>query len=85
MTVSGPFSIGDDGLIDADLKITIRDPKGLSAVLAEAFPEERRQIGSGFSALAVHGQRADGAADDRQGPGDARLHPARPTYAADPR
>ena len=55
MTVSGPFSIGEDGLIDATLKVTMRDPKGLSAMLAEAFPEKRKEISNAFSALAFMG------------------------------
>lgn len=53
--VSGPFSIGQDGLLDAELKLTIRDPDGLSSVLAEAFPENRDQIVSSFSGLAALG------------------------------
>jgi hypothetical protein len=54
-TVSGTFSIGEDGLIDADLKVTVRDPNGLSAVLAEAFPEKRRDIRNVSSALTFMG------------------------------
>ena len=55
LTVSGPFSIGEDGLIDATLRVTVRDPRGLSAVFAEAFPEKRREITSAFSALGFMG------------------------------
>jgi len=54
-TVSGTFSIGEDGLMDADLKVTVRDPNGLSAVLAEAFPEKRRDIRNVSSALTFMG------------------------------
>jgi hypothetical protein len=54
-TVSGTFSIGEDGLIDADLKVTVRDPNGLSAALAEAFPEKRRDIRNVSSALTFMG------------------------------
>ncbi|MEP9387791.1 DUF2125 domain-containing protein [Mesorhizobium sp. KR9-304] len=54
-TVNGSFSIGDDGLIDADLKLTVRDPQGLSAALAEAFPEKRREIRNVSSALSFMG------------------------------
>ena len=54
-TVSGPFSIGEDGLLDATLKVTIRDPNGLGAILAKAFPEKRKEITSVFSALAFMG------------------------------
>ena len=55
VTLSGPFSIDDAGLIDARLNITIRDPRGLSAVLAEAVPEKRDQIEQAFSGLAMLG------------------------------
>jgi hypothetical protein len=55
LTISGPFSIGNDGLIDADLKITIRDPNGLSLVLAAVFPENSDQIIAGISALSFMG------------------------------
>ena len=55
VTLSGPFSVDDQGLIDARLNITIRDPKGLSAVLAEAVPEKRDQIEQAFSGLAMLG------------------------------
>ena len=54
-TVNGSFSIGDDGLIDADLKLTVRDPQELSAILAEAFPEKRREIRNVSSALSFMG------------------------------
>ena len=56
IVVSGPFSIGQDGLLDAELKVTIRDPDGLSSVLADAFPENRDQIANGFSGLAMLGK-----------------------------
>ncbi len=53
--LSGTFSVGADGLLDADLKITVRDPKGVSTALATAFPEARDQITSGFSGLSMLG------------------------------
>jgi hypothetical protein len=53
--LSGTFSVGTDGLLDADLKITVRDPKGVSAALAAAFPEARDQITTGFSGLSMLG------------------------------
>ena len=33
----------------------MRDPRGLSAIFAEAFPEKRREITSAFSALGFMG------------------------------
>lgn len=49
--LAGTFSVDADGLVDADLQLTIRDPKGLSVVLADAIPEERNTIEAGFSGL----------------------------------
>ena len=54
-TVNGSFSIRDDGLIDADLKLTIRDPQALSATLSQAFPEKRRETRNVSSALTFRG------------------------------
>ena len=54
-TVTGPFSVAEDGLIDADLRVTVRDPQGLSTVLEEAFPEKRREIRNVASALTFMG------------------------------
>ena len=55
VTVSGTFSFRENGLLDADLKLTVRDPNGLSAVLTEAFPEKRRDIRNVTSALTFMG------------------------------
>lgn len=54
-TVEGTFSIGEDGLLDANLKLTVRDPQALSSVLSEAFPEKRREIRNVASALTFMG------------------------------
>ena len=55
VTVNGTFSIGDDGLIDANLKLTVHDPEGLSATLVKIFPEKRRDIRNVSSALTFMG------------------------------
>ena len=55
IAVSGEFSVGADGLLDANLTIRMRDPKGVSAALATAFPEARDQITTGFSGLSMLG------------------------------
>lgn len=56
LTISGPFAIDADGLIDATLTVTFRNPKGLSAVLAAAIPERRQQIESRFAGLVAMGE-----------------------------
>jgi hypothetical protein len=55
LSLSGPFSVSDDGLLDADMKVTIRNPKVLADQLAQAFPANADQIRSSFSGLAVLG------------------------------
>jgi hypothetical protein len=55
LSLSGPFSVAADGLVDADLAVTIRDPKALSAVLMKAFPAMADQIRTSFAGLAVMG------------------------------
>ncbi|HET9536543.1 MAG TPA: DUF2125 domain-containing protein [Mesorhizobium sp.] len=55
VALSGPFSVDADGLIDANLTVTVRNPRGVSSALANAFPEARRQITAGFAGLAALG------------------------------
>jgi hypothetical protein len=40
ISVSGPVSVDAEGLIDADLRIRLRNPKAVATVLAGAFPEK---------------------------------------------
>jgi hypothetical protein len=54
LTISGPLTIREDGLIDADLQVKASDAASLLAILAEAFPEIRSQmltLGAGLAAL----------------------------------
>lgn len=54
LTLSGPFSIGEDGLVDADLDVRASDAAALMAVLADAFPRIRSEmltLGAGLGAL----------------------------------
>lgn len=55
LSVSGTFSVAENGLLDANLKLTVRDPQALSAVLVKAFPEKRREIRNVSSALSFMG------------------------------
>jgi len=55
LSLNGTFSVAEDGLLDADLKVTVRDPQGMAAALGNAIPELRRQIHQGFMALAILG------------------------------
>lgn len=53
--VTGPWSIGDDGLLDANLRVTIQNPRELSRILAEVIPEQQKQIETAFAGLALLG------------------------------
>src|SRR5262249_40349342 len=55
LSLSGPFSVSNEGLLDAELKVTIRNPKALAEQLAQAFPSNANQIRSSFDGLAVLG------------------------------
>jgi hypothetical protein len=55
LLLAGPFAVADDGLVDADFTVTIRDPNALSAMLATAFPSAANQIRQGFAGLAMLG------------------------------
>jgi hypothetical protein len=55
LSIAGPFSVDADGLVDAELKVSIRDPKALSALLAKAFPANAAQIEASLSGLAALG------------------------------
>jgi hypothetical protein len=55
LSLSGPFSVGEDGLLDAQFKLTVRDPQGLAMALSEAIPEKSEQIQQGFAALSMLG------------------------------
>lgn len=43
-TVQGPVAIDEAGLIDAELAVTLRDPRALADLLLAAMPEARREI-----------------------------------------
>jgi len=51
-SLSGPISVSDDGRIDADLSITINDPRAVAEVMAQIFPDEGDQIRAATGMLA---------------------------------
>lgn len=56
VAIVGPVSVDADGLIDADLTLTIRNASGLAQVAAAAFPEARKQIDKAMMGIALLGQ-----------------------------
>lgn len=57
-TVRGPVSVDEAGLVDAELEITLRNPRALARVLGDLMPESRQQIELGLSALGSGGDAA---------------------------
>jgi hypothetical protein len=57
-TVRGTASVDEAGLLDAELEITLRNPRALSRVLGDLLPESRQQIELGLSALGSGGNAA---------------------------
>ncbi|MGP2493919.1 DUF2125 domain-containing protein [Mesorhizobium sp. PUT5] len=55
VSVSGPVTIGTDGLIDAALTVRLHNPKAVAEVLAGALPEKAGQIRQGVGVLAMLG------------------------------
>lgn len=57
ISVSGPVSVDEAGLVDADLMIRLTNPQAVAEVLATAVPEEAKKIRQGFGALAMMGKQ----------------------------
>ena len=55
LRLSGPFSISDDGLVDAKLMVSVQEPKALADSLAQIFPEEAGKINQGLVGLTFLG------------------------------
>jgi len=58
LAVGGTFSVGADGLVDADLTVTVRDPKALGEQLAKAFPNNADQFRAAMAGLGSMGDNA---------------------------
>lgn len=55
VSIRGPVSVAEDGLIDADLVVTVSNPMAVADVLANAFPERQGPIRQGFMGLSLLG------------------------------
>lgn len=55
VTVSGPVAVDADGLVDAELKFSVREPMALAQILGDLAPHARREIELSFSAIAAMG------------------------------
>ncbi|MBL8583134.1 MAG: DUF2125 domain-containing protein, partial [Rhizobiaceae bacterium] len=55
-TLSGDILVDQDGLVDADLQLSITNPNALSRVAEEVFPEARSNIRTAFAGLTLLGR-----------------------------
>src|SRR5690606_35003391 len=55
-SLSGPFSVDEAGMIDAELQMVLRNPAQLSAVMVEMFPDARQEIELGIAGVAATGE-----------------------------
>ena len=55
VTVSGPVSVDEAGLVDAELQLMVREPMVLAKILGDLAPQARREIELAASAIATMG------------------------------
>lgn len=58
VTLRGPVAVDEFGLLDAELEVTLRNPRQLARVLGDAMPQMRQQIELGLSAFGSGGDEA---------------------------
>ncbi|MDP3897146.1 MAG: DUF2125 domain-containing protein [Mesorhizobium sp.] len=54
-SIAGPFTVGADGLLDATLTLSIRNPQAFSMLLAASFPQIRPQVDQTAALIAALG------------------------------
>ena len=55
VTVSGPVSVDEAGLVDAELQLVVREPMELARILGDLAPQARREIELALSSIAAMG------------------------------
>jgi hypothetical protein len=58
LTLTGPFEVAEDGLLDAEFELRVRNASRLGELLAQGFPESGAQIGAALSGVAMMGDAA---------------------------
>jgi hypothetical protein len=56
VTVSGPVAVDANGLVNAQLSVTVHQPQQIAALLGDVRPQMREQIDTAFSTLAMLGE-----------------------------
>ncbi len=59
LALAGFFLIASDGLLDADLKVKVRDPEAISDILENLFPKARERIAESLAGLKALGEEAE--------------------------
>lgn len=55
LSLEGPFSVDEQGLMDAEFQLAVRDPEALGDILREALPELADEIEAAAAALSALG------------------------------
>lgn len=58
VTLSGPVSVDENGLVDAEFQVIVREPLALAKILGDLAPHARREIDLSASAIAAMGGNA---------------------------
>jgi hypothetical protein len=57
-SVSGPFAVDDQGLVDANLILSVHNPEAIASILQGVFPAASSQIAAGAMGVAAMGPDA---------------------------
>ncbi|WP_367718752.1 DUF2125 domain-containing protein [Nitratireductor sp. GISD-1A_MAKvit] len=67
LSIRGPVSVADNGLVDAQLQVTVDDPQAIALLVSQIFPQRRNEIGGITSGLAGLGSSPTLPVNIRQG------------------
>lgn len=56
ISARGPFSVDQEGVVDAELDITVQEPEVLARLIGDLFPTARNQIAMGLGGLSTMGE-----------------------------
>lgn len=56
VTITGPVSVDDDGLVEAQLQVIVRNPARIGELLATLMPDRRQEIELSVSGLSAMGE-----------------------------
>ncbi|MEO3389288.1 DUF2125 domain-containing protein [Mesorhizobium sp. CAU 1741] len=56
VTIRGPVSVDDQGLVDAELDVTLREARAIAEILVSLLPDARQEIELSLSAIEAMGE-----------------------------